>query len=98
MKLKTTQAPEAYVTKKGRRRKITLTSVDVSMSTDEIKNLIQELQTLKQEGRKKTGYHIHLSDDEGRGRHWLEVTLYHEKSYAPQHYSEIAILNEGLNE
>lgn len=70
------------------------TSVNVALSTSEIKNLIQNLEELKQEGLRKTGYHIHLSDLVEKTSDKVEVTLFHEKTYHPQSSAEIIVFGD----
>ncbi len=67
-----------------------MTSVEVALSTSEIKNLIQELEKLKREGLRKIGYHIHLSNLAEKNSDRIEVTLFHEKTFHPQRSAEIA--------
>jgi len=88
MRLHENTVPQAFVTpRKGRRRKIVLTSIDVALSTREITGLIGELEELKREGRKPRGFHVHLMDDDVTGRCQFQVTLFHEKSFSPHQYS-----------
>jgi hypothetical protein len=93
MKLHQIEIPVG-VTKRGRRKQVNVTSVNVSLSTSEIKSLIQELEDLKREGLRKTGYHIHLSDLGEKNSDKIEVTLYHEKTYCPQESTEIIVLDD----
>ncbi len=71
-----------------------VTSVNVALSTSEIKNLIQNLEELKREGLRKTGYHIHLSDLVEKNSNRIEITLFHEKTYNPHRFSEIIVFDD----
>jgi hypothetical protein len=93
MKLKETQIPGAGVSRNGRCKVGTLTSLDVVLSTAEIRALIQELERLKCEGRTKTGYHIHLWDSDAEDRDRIEVGLFHEKGYGRHTLSQAIILD-----
>jgi hypothetical protein len=93
MKLHRIEIPVG-VTKRGRRKQVNVTSVEVALATSEIKNLIQNLEELKREGLRKTGYHIHLSNLAEKNNDRIEVTLFHEKTYHPQRIAEIIVFDD----
>jgi len=98
MNLHRTEIPTAGVTRRSHRKAVRLRSVDVVLSTSEIKDLIQELSQLAREGRSKTGYHIHLFDsDTIEDTDRIEVTLFHARTYGGPHYfSETIVLKNGM--
>ena len=96
MKLHRTEIPIAGITRRRHRKPVRLRSVDVVLSTSEIKDLIQELSQLAREGRSKTGYHIHLLDSDTEDTDRIEVTLFHAKTYGPHYSSEEIVLKDGM--
>jgi hypothetical protein len=95
MRLRQITVPIAII-KRGRRRDADVASVDVLLSTAEIKELIGELEELKREGSRKTGYHIHLSNLGEKGSDKIEVSLFHEKTYSPHESTEIIVLDDMI--